>query len=214
MSNKPDFIDEEQNYLLNSLLTLTKKNPAIWECIEYNPLSFLSSEEDDGTISACIVQMFVFQAEINRVEFELELSEHIDIATGKGDIYLTLEKQSPASYDEIDAGLSFETEYEDCPAEQIQSHFGNHVVAQMADALVPPALKSEAATSALQWAIFNVEGGTPLKFEESSLYKLGESLFDSHRFLEFHRCVLDCSYREKLLAELNQNVKDVNDHGN
>lgn len=54
MLNKPDFIDEEQNYLLNSLLTLTQKNPAIWECVEYNPLSFLSSEEDDGTISACI----------------------------------------------------------------------------------------------------------------------------------------------------------------
>lgn len=51
MLNKPDFIDEEQNYLLNSLLTLTQKNPAIWECVEYNPLSFLSSEEDDGTIN-------------------------------------------------------------------------------------------------------------------------------------------------------------------
>ena len=34
MLNKPDFIDEEQNYLLNSLLTLTQKNPAIWECVE------------------------------------------------------------------------------------------------------------------------------------------------------------------------------------
>ena len=106
MLNKPDFIDEEQNYLLNSLLTLTQKNPAIWECVEYNPLSFLSSEEDDGTISACIVQMFVFQAELNQVEFELELSEHIDITTGKGDIYITLEKQSPDSYDKIDTGLS------------------------------------------------------------------------------------------------------------
>lgn len=203
MLNKPDFIDEEQNYLLNSLLTLTQKNPAIWECVEYNPLSFLSSEEDDGTISACIVQMFVFQSELNQVEFELELSEHIDITTGKGDIYITLEKQSPDSYDKIDTGLSFETEYEDCAAEQIQSQFGNHVAAQMAEALVPPALQSDAASSALQWAIFSVEGDTPLKFKESSLYKLGEALFDSRRFLEFHRCVLDCSYREKLMAELN-----------
>ena len=148
MLNKPDFIDEEQNYLLNSLLTLTQKNPAIWECVEYNPLSFLSSEEDDGTISACIVQMFVFQSELNQVEFELELSEHIDITTGKGDIYITLEKQSPDSYDKIDTGLSFETEYEDCAAEQIQSQFGNHVAAQMAEALVPPALQSDAASSA------------------------------------------------------------------
>lgn len=203
MFNMPDYLDEEQNYLLTSLLSIAQKNPAIWECVEYNPLSFLSSEEDDGTISACIVQMFVFQAEINQVEFELELSEHIDIATGKGDIYITLEKHSPATYDKIDTGLSFETEYEDCSAEQIQSRFGNHVVAQMADALVPSALKSEAAVCALQWAIFNVEGDTPLKFEESSLYKLGESLFESHRFLDFHRCVLDCSYRKKLLTELN-----------
>lgn len=203
MFNMPDYLDEEQNYLLTSLLSLAQKNPAIWECVDYNPLSFLSSEEDDGTISACIVQMFVFQAELNQVEFELELSEHIDIATGKGDIYITLEKQSPDSYDKIDTGLSFETEYEDCPAEQLQSRFGNHVATQMADALIPSALKSEAAVSAMQWAIFNVEGDTPLKFEESSLYKLGESLFESHRFLDFHRCVLDCTYREKLLTELN-----------
>lgn len=202
MFNMPDYLDEEQNYLLTSLLALTQKNPAIWECVEYNPLSFLSSEEDDGTISACIVQMFVFQAELNQVEFELELSEHIDIATGKGDIYITLEKQSPDSYDKIDTGLSFETEYEIYPAEQIQSQFGNHVVAQMAEALVPAALKSDAAVSALQWAIYNAEGDTPLKFEESSLYKLGESLFESHRFLEFHRCALDYSYRKKLLSEL------------
>lgn len=92
---------------------------------------------------------------------------------------------------------------QDCPAEQIQSQFGNHVAAQMAEALVPTALQSDAASSALQWAIFNVEGDTPLKFKESSLYKLGEALFDSRRFLEFHRCVLDCSYREKLMAEFN-----------
>ena len=202
MINMPDYLDEEQKYLLTSLLTLTQKNPAIWDCVEYNPLSFLSSEEDDGTTNACIIQMFVFQAAINQVEFELELSEHIDIATGKGDIYITLEKQSPDSYDKIDTGLSFETEYEDCPAEQIQSQFGNHVVAQMAEALVPAALKSDTTVSALQWAIYNAEGDTPLTFEESSLYKLGESLFESHRFLEFHRCVLDCSYRKKLLSEL------------
>ena len=43
MLNKPDFIDEEQNYLLNSLLTLTQKNPAIWECVEYNPCLLYTS---------------------------------------------------------------------------------------------------------------------------------------------------------------------------
>ena len=67
MFNMPDYLDEEQNYLLTSLLALTQKNPAIWECVEYNPLSFLSSVEDDGSKSACIVQMFVFQAELNLV---------------------------------------------------------------------------------------------------------------------------------------------------
>ena len=101
MLNKPDFIDEEQIFA-----DIEKhKNP-------------------DKQ------QVRVFQAELNQVEFELELSEHIDITTGKGDIYITLEKQSPDSYDKIDTGLSFETEYEDCPAEQIQSQFGNHVAAQ------------------------------------------------------------------------------------
>lgn len=186
MSNKADFIEEEQAYLLTSLLTLTQKDPTIWECVKYNPLSFLSSEEYDGTLSACIIQTFAFQAEFNRVEFKLELSENIDIVTRKGDIYMLIEKQSPACYNKIDTGLSFDPEYEDCPAEHIQTHYGNHIVARMADILIPSALKSNTIGSSLRWAIFNFEGDIPLKFEKNNLYKLGETLFNSYRFLEFH----------------------------
>ena len=88
-------------------------------------------------------------------------------ATTSRQILHNIKKQSPASYDKIDTGLSFETEYEDCPAEQILSRFGNHVIVQMVEVLVQPALNSDMSASTMQWAIFNVEGNAPLKFEEA-----------------------------------------------
>lgn len=146
--------------------------------------------------------MFVFRSELNRVEFELGLSEHIDIMTGKDDIYITLEKQSPDSYDKMGTGLSFEVEYESYTAEQVQPQLGNHVAARMMRAPVPPASQSDMIFSTLQWAILSAEGNVSLRSKENSLYKLGEVLFDSRHLLEFHQCVLDCSYRKKPMAEL------------
>ena len=37
------------------------------------------------------------------------------------------------------------------------------------------------------------------------LTKLCEKLFDEHRLMDFHRCVLDVDYRKQLLNELAHN---------
>lgn len=196
-----DILDDEQNYLLSSLLNLTRKRVRIWDCTEYNPLSFLSSEEDDGRKTACITQIFVFHAEIKQVNFDLELSEDIDIETGKGDIFISLEKQSPVDYAKIDIALSFERTYEDCPIEKMKEQFGSHIVTQFSDILIPYALETETVSSTFLWAEFNPEKNTPRKIKENRIYQLSKELFQSHRFLDFHKCVLDPLYREKLLSE-------------
>lgn len=54
--------------------------------MEYNPISFLQKDiyEKEGT---CISQMFEATTVFNGIEYELELSESIELPSGKGDIF-------------------------------------------------------------------------------------------------------------------------------
>ncbi len=202
MSYLPDIVEEEHNYLLKSLLNLTKKDPAVWECTDFSPLGFLLAEDKDGKEIACITQNYSLQAEINCVGYDLSISESIDFETEKGDVFLNLEKHSPEISDEIIIGLSLEPEYDDLSAEQLFDHFHDHIAVQLSDIFFPYALKSDMASSVLQWASYNILTGIPVKFKRNKFFKFGQKMFDSQRFLDFHRCVLDLEFRKKLMAEL------------
>ncbi|MDR4077845.1 MAG: hypothetical protein Q3W83_07935 [Ruminococcus sp.] len=80
-------IDQEtMMLLLNSLCKRTVEGKQIWENMEYNPISFLQKDiyEKEGT---CISQMFEATTVFNGIEYELELSESIELPSGKGDIF-------------------------------------------------------------------------------------------------------------------------------
>ena len=55
------------------------------------------------------------------------------------------------------------------------------------------------------WARFFNETGISAKLMNHPLTKLCEKLFDEHRLMDFHRCVLDVGYRKLLLNELSHN---------
>ena len=83
-------IDQEtMMLLLNSLCKRTVEGKQIWENMEYNPISFLQKDiyEKEGT---CISQMFEATTVFNGIEYELELSESIELPSGKGDIFGTI----------------------------------------------------------------------------------------------------------------------------
>ena len=72
-------IDQEtMMLLLDSLCKRTVEGKQIWENMEYNPISFLQKDiyEKEG---ACISQMFEATTVFNNIEYELELSESIEI---------------------------------------------------------------------------------------------------------------------------------------
>lgn len=52
--------------------------------------------------------------------------------------------------------------------------------------------------------VFN-ETGISAKLMNHPLTKLCEKLFDEHRLMDFHRCILDVDYRKLLLNELAHN---------
>ena len=83
-------IDQEtMMLLLDSLCKRTVEGKQIWENMEYNPISFLQKDiyEKEGT---CISQMFEATTVFNNIEYELELSESIELPSGKGDIFGTI----------------------------------------------------------------------------------------------------------------------------
>ena len=76
----------EENYeLLKRIAKMTEDGKIKWECVEYNPLSFMDKDDYDET-SAYLCQMFTLTTHIEGLPYELELAEYITIPDGKGDV--------------------------------------------------------------------------------------------------------------------------------
>ena len=108
-------IDQEtMMLLLDSLCKRTVEGKQIWENMEYNPISFLQKDiyEKEG---ACISQMFEATTVFNNIEYELELSESIELPSGKGDIFGTISYETEDGKENTyDFYLSFDVEkYDD-----------------------------------------------------------------------------------------------------
>lgn len=74
-----------------------------------------------------------------------------------------------------------------------------------ATAIIPATLGQEDLEEVFTWARFFNETGISAKLMNHPLTKLCEKLFDEHRLMDFHRCVLDVDYRKLLLNELAHN---------
>ena len=102
-------IDQEtMMLLLDSLCKRTVEGKQIWENMEYNPISFLQKDiyEKEGT---CISQMFEATTVFNGIEYELELSESIELPSGKGDIFGTISYETEDGKENTyDFSLSFD----------------------------------------------------------------------------------------------------------
>ena len=71
--------------------------------------------------------------------------------------------------------------------------------------IIPATLGQEDLEEVFTWARFFNETGISAKLMNHPLTKLCEKLFDEHRLMDFHRCVLDVDYRKLLLNELAHN---------
>lgn len=195
-----ELCEEENNYLLERLLDLTLKEKIKWICSEYNPLNFYTDEKDDGELVPELCHIFTFVSTYNEEQYEMQISESIQILTGKGDIYLTLEQDGVSGYKKIDIALSFDYLYDDYEAEELLKQYGKHIVSRFADALIPSAATTQAVKQTFDWAGYDDVQDTEEQFLSKPLYKLGEKLFKEQRIADFHRCVLDVDFRSDLIG--------------
>ena len=148
-------IDQEtMMLLLNSLCKRTVEGKQIWENMEYNPISFLQKDiyEKEGT---CISQMFEATTVFNGIEYELELSESIELPSGKGDIFGTISYETEDGEENTyDFSLFFDVEkYDDANAEELQGIFGNSIIVQFTDAMVGVFENSDAVAEGFAYVV-------------------------------------------------------------
>lgn len=194
-------IDQEtMMLLLDSLCKRTVEGKQIWENMEYNPISFLQKDiyEKEGT---CISQMFEATTVFNNIEYKLELSESIELPSGKGDIFGTISYETKDGEENTyDFSLSFDVEkYDDANAEELQGIFGNSIIVQFIDAIVGVFENSDAVAEGFAYARYFHQTGIDPEWETNPLVKLGEKLMQEHAMLGFHKIVLDTDYRKSLL---------------
>ena len=195
---------EEERRLIRQIAEQTESGKIGWELTEYNPLSFLNEDKVDDN-PAVIGQTFSFEAIIGSSRYELDVTENIEVSSGKGDYAITLTRGEAEDFLKIDDALSFDFDLYECTPEEVAERFEDSPIVRLCNAIIPATLEQEDLAEVFTWARFFNEIGISAKLLNHPLTKLCEKLFDEHRLMDFHRCILDVSYRKQLRNELAQN---------
>ena len=195
---------EEERCLIRRIAEQTESGKINWELTEYNPLSFLNEDKVDDT-PAVIGHTFSFEAIIGGSRYELDVTENIEVPSGMGDYSMTLTRDETEDFLKIDDALSFDFDRYECVPEEVAERYENSPIVRLCNTIIPATLEQEDLEEVFTWARFFNEIGISAKLLKHPLTKLCEKLFDEHRLMDFHRCVLDVNYRKQLLKKLDQN---------
>ena len=164
-----EIMRQEERILLNQIAKLTEEGHLAWDCVEYNPIGFLDKDEYSEQ-SACICQMFQFEATIGGLPHELELAEYINVPSGKMDLAVTLTRNDEEHFMKIDSILSVELDpYINATPQSIESM----AAVRLAKSLVPLAAKTDVVAEAFSWARFINQTGISRTLLNHPLTKLG-----------------------------------------
>lgn len=189
-------LHEEEQHLIQQIAEQTERGKIDWELTEYNPLSFLNEDKIDKN-PAVICQSFSFEAIIGGSRYELDVMENIDVPSGMGDYTITLTRDETENYLKIEDALSFDCDRYECTPEDVAERFADSPIVRLCNAIIPATLGQEDLEEVFTWARFFNETGISAKLMNHPLTKLCEKLFDEHRLMDFHRCVLDVDYRNR-----------------
>lgn len=191
---------ENDLQLIKDLAVRTAAGTIDWKDVEYNPMSVLGSESEEGTPEYILTQMFSTTAELSGIIFDVELSENMDILTGKGDIYITITKTGVAGFGKIDITLSGEPAYDDTPMDMLLEAYKEHPILVLADELVDKLYDTDEVRNTFEWASF-ISQDIPSIIKGLPIFQLGERLFEAQDVLGFHKCVMDVEYRDQYMAK-------------
>ena len=183
MLSQQEFEDKkwEAEVLIDSLWALTKGGIITWEYLEYEPPMLVEANE------LFMSQKLIARTEYEGSRFRAELSDTIDVMTGKGDVDLSvIIGDDPQNREEsLDRYITF------FPEDQV-IQFGDLLFEQL----------GESTTNSPAWngASFSIQEFTP-EIVKYPLSVLGRNLFDRRQADIFHRICSEEEARNALLAE-------------
>lgn len=181
--------NENQIALLEDLTKRTAAGTINWEDVSYNPIGVLVDEKDDGTCEYILTHIISCTTDLSGIILDIELSEHLDILTGKGDVFVTVTKSGVAGFDEINISLSEDPDYEDKTVEQLYETYKDYPVVLFSNALINRLHNLDKVQDSFDWASYTNQD-IPVRIKKISLFKLGMSLFEAKDVLGFHKCVI------------------------
>lgn len=187
---------EEEAYLLQRLLTMTTKGQIHWCCTNFAPVSFMLAEDEQGP-DPFLSQLFTVECHLNGVSWELSISESIRMRSGVGEVRV-LGEQENGNHRQLEAQYIGEIGKQSSDTKPC----ADPVVAQLAGAILEQIESSDVALESYTWATFDLIRNTPERYQNDPLYRFGEKLLENKQALAFHQCVVDGSYRQKLLAAM------------
>ncbi|XBX04687.1 hypothetical protein QMP26_30165 [Enterocloster clostridioformis] len=193
-----ELFKEDMENLLQAFAEKTRLQKQSWECTEYNPISLI--EDFDEPNSAYISHSFTVNTYQNERLFDLNLTEEIYIPSGKGNISGSLEFKNEFGPKTFEFSLTYDSDYDDCNADNIMVKFSDSPILALANAIVPVIVESEAVDFGFSYARFIMQTGVD-KYLKLPLVQLAEKLMEKKDALNFHRIILDTKYRNKLLEK-------------
>lgn len=199
-----DLFKEDMENLLRTFAKKTKEEKQTWICTEYNAVSLMQDFSAPG--NAFVSHSFELNTYHNGRLFELTLTEEITMPSEKGNISGSLSFENEFGPKKYDFSLSFNSDYDFCSPEEIASKYADSPIIELADALVPAVIRSEAVEFAFTYARFCMQSGIE-KFMKMPLVQLSEKLLDRKDVMTFHQIILDTKYRGKLLKDFDGHYK-------
>lgn len=194
--------DDETKFWMQTLAEQTRLGKIQWSCTNYDPIALFYGIKDDNS-DAYLFQTFGAETHLNGRTIQVDMSEQIALRSGIGEITGSISFFGDEGLVEYDYGISYDTVFfDDCNAESIGPQQRKSLHTALADALIPTLAESMAVVSG--FAADNISGlnGVDEPLLCFPLAKLGKTLLNEKRSLDFHRMVLDMDFRKKLLAEL------------
>ncbi|MDD3362676.1 MAG: hypothetical protein PHW34_13490 [Hespellia sp.] len=189
--------DETTTMLIDSLANglMSGKLPLLE--MKYYPIGFLNEsqyDEREANTSHC----FEITTLLNGLEYEISITETINLESGKGDIFGDICYDGDDGERKYDLMLSSDImQYEDADAAELKKLYSDSSVARLAEAMATVFTDSDAAAEGFSYARFFNEKGISQKWKKNPLVKLCEKMMNEKNLMDFHRIILDTEYREK-----------------
>ena len=181
---------EEAEHLLRQLILLTERGRITWRCTDYNPLDLMPDIQEGKRETAYLIHVVKATGAYNGYDYETEITEYLTVPGNMGTVTVDLnvlrEGKTTASH--------------------VWDAFTKEAQVRFADVVMPQLVGGEAIAQGFDQARYSTDY-TPDYIVAHPLTSLGRTLCRERRLLDYHRIVTQPEYREKLMAELNNETE-------